>query len=460
MRGIYSLPLSQRPNAIHLPNSQPGHSPSRGNWGGILRFAILWPVIFLFLGCSAETKVNSQDQTAVPVTVGSVTRETVPVEIKTIGNVEAYSAVSIKALVGGELVKVNFREGQDVQRGELLMVIDPRPLEAALKQAEANLARDMAQVQQAEANLARDLAQVKQAEANLARDMAQAKYAEEDAKRYAFLVEKNYVAKQQYDQLLANSQALAATVQADRAAIENAQATLQADKAARENAQAAVRASREAVENARLQLEYCYIRSPLNGRTGNLFLKQGNIIKANDIPIVTINQINPIYVTFSVPEQYLPEIKKYMAGGTLKVTAVIPNDERNPEEGLLSFVDNTVDTATGTIRLKGTFENRSRRLWPGQFVNVALTLTLQPNVILVPSQAVQTGQQGQYVFVVKPDHSVELRPVIVGRSLNQETVIVRGLTAGETVVTDGQLRLVPGVKVEIRKEPAGTPQKS
>jgi multidrug efflux system membrane fusion protein len=425
-----------------------------------MKFAYLWPVMFLFLGCSAETKMNSPQHTAVPVTTGSVTRKTVPVEIKAIGNVEAYSAVSIKALVGGELVKVNFREGQDVQKGELLMVIDPRPLEAALKQAEANLARDLAQVKQVDANLARDLAQVKQAEANLARDLAQAKYAEEDAKRYAFLVEKNYVAKQQYDQLLANAQALAATVQADRAAIENAQAAVQADRAARENAQAAVRASREAVENARLQLEYCYIRSPLNGRTGNLFLKQGNIIKANDVPIVTINQINPIYVNFSVPEQYLPEIKKYMAAGPLKVTAAIPSDEKIPEEGVLSFVDNTVDTATGTIRLKGTFENKNRRLWPGQFVNVALTLTLEPNAILVPSRAVQTGQEGQYVFVVKADHTVEMRLVIVGRSLNQETVIVGGLTGGETVVTDGQLRLFPGAKVEIKKTPAGAPQKS
>ena len=416
-------------------------------------------LITMLVSCTAESKVEEKKRSGVPITAATTIQRDVPVELRAIGNVEAFSAVSIKALVSGELAKVNFTEGQDVKKGDLLMDIDPRPFEATLRQAEANLRSIMAQVQQAQANLARDLAQVKQTEANLARDMAQAKYAAENAERYAYLVEKNYVAKEQYEQLRTNAEALAATVQADKAAVDNAQATLQADKAALENAQAAVGASREAVENAKIQLGYCYIYSPMNGRTGNLFVKPGNIIKANDVPIVTINQINPIYVTFSIPEQNLPEIKKYMTGGSLKVVAVIPSDEKNPQEGALTFVDNAVDMTTGMIRLKGTFENREKRLWPGQFVNVILTLTTQPSAILVPSQAVQTGQEGVYVFVVKPDLTVESRPVAVGRSLDGLTVVTKGLQPGETVVTDGQLRLVPGAKVEI-KNPRGEAKSS
>ena len=410
-------------------------------------------LMIMLVSCTAESKVEEKKRPGVPVRVATAIQKDVPVELRGIGNVEAYSTVSIKALVSGELAKVNFTEGQDVKKGDLLMDIDPRPFEAALRQSEANLGSIMAQVQQVQANLVRDLAQVKQSEANLARDMAQAKYAAENAQRYESLVEKNYVAKEQYEQLRTNAEALAATVQADKAAVDNAQATLQANKAALENAQAAVRASREAVENAKIQLGYCYIYSPMSGRTGNLFVKPGNIIKANDVPIVTINQINPIYVTFSIPEEHLGDIKKYMVRGNLKATAVIPKEEMNREEGVLTFIDNAVDMTTGTIRLKGTFENKEKRLWPGQFVNVILTLTTQPNAVLIPSQAVQTGQEGLYVFVVKPDLTVESRPVAVGLSLDGLTVVTKGLQPGETVVTDGQIRLVPGAKVEIKNPP-------
>ncbi|MCX5918227.1 MAG: efflux RND transporter periplasmic adaptor subunit [Deltaproteobacteria bacterium] len=384
--------------------------------------------------------------------MATVIQKDIPVQLRVIGKVEAYSGVSIRALVEGELWKVYFKEGQDVQKDNLLLSIDPRPFEAALRKAEANLERDQALVQQAEANLTRDLAQVTQAEANLAKNLAQAKNAEEQAKRYAFLAEKGYVAKEQYDQVRTNSESFAAMVQADKAAIENAQATLRADHAALENARAVVRGSRAAVETARIQLGYCSIRAPISGRTGSLLVQQGNIIKANDLPIVLINQITPIYVTFAVPEQNLPEIKKHMMAGALKTEAVIPGDEKPPEQGILTFVDNAVDTATGTIKLKGTFGNQEKRLWPGQFVDVILTLTTRPNAILVPSQAIQTGQEGPYVFVVKPDLTVESRPVAVDRSLDDLTVVAKGLQPGETVVTIGQLRLVAGGKVEIKKD--------
>jgi len=408
--------------------------------------------IIILISCTTESKVQEKRPPAAPVSVAAVIQKDVPAQLRAIGKVEAYSAVSIRALVEGELGKVYFKEGQDVQKDDLLLSVDPRPFEAALRQAEANLERDHALVQQAEANLTRDLAQVTQAEANLAKNLAQAKNAEEQTKRYAFLAEKGYVAKEQYDQVRTNAESIAAMVQADKAAIENAQATLRADRAALETARAVVRGSKAAVETARIQLGYCSIRAPISGRTGSLLVQQGNIIKANDVPIVLINQITPIYVAFALPEQNLPEIKKHMSAGALKAEAVIPGDEKPPEQGILTFVDNAVDTATGTIKLKGTFENHEKRLWPGQYVDIILTLTTRPNAIVVPSQAIQTGQEGPYVFVVKPDLTVESRPVAVDRSLDGLTVVAKGLRPGETVVTTGQLRLVAGGKVEIKKE--------
>ena len=345
--------------------------------------------------CSA--KPQPPQKPPVPVTAAEAVQKTVPVQLKTIGNVEAYSTVSVKSQIGGVLTHVHFREGQDVNKGALLFTIDPRPYEADLKKAEADLAKDMAQFENAHV----------------------------EVRRYEELVKKGYVAQQQYDQIRTNAAALEATVNADRAV----------------------------VENARLQLKYCYIYSPVNGRTGNLFANEGNLIKANaDNPMVVVNQIQPIYVTFSVAEQYLSDIKKYMAGGKVPVEAFITKGEDNPEEGVLTFVDNTVNAATGTIKLKATFANKKNRLWPGQFVDVAILLTTQPNAIVVPSQSVQTGQKGQYVFVIKNDLTVEDRPVTVGRMLNSETVIEKGLQAGEKVVTDGQLRLVPGAKVQLKEK--------
>ncbi|MCG3163761.1 MAG: Multidrug resistance protein MdtA [Acidobacteria bacterium] len=358
---------------------------------------------------------------AAPVAVATVSEETVPIEVRAIGNVEAYSTVSVKALIGGELTQVYFKEGQDVKKGEMLFTIDPRPLEAALKQAEANLDRDTAQM--------------KQAQANVARDTAQAKNAEVESRRYAELMEAGVATREQADQSRTNAEALAATVRADQAAVASFEEAMRADNAA--------------IANAKLQLGYCSISSPIDGRTGSLMVHQGNVVKANDVPLVTINQVNPIYVTFSVPEKELSEIRKYRAMGKLKVEAVIANDEQHPAEGALSFVDNTVDNTTGTIRLKATFDNKERKLWPGQFVNVSLTLTSQPNAVVAPTQAVQTGQSGQYVFVVKPDLTVEARPVVVGRALDGKTVIEQGLQPGEKVVIDGQLRLTPGAKVQM-----------
>jgi multidrug efflux system membrane fusion protein len=353
-------------------------------------------LLLAFMGACTDSRAKQSVQRVVPVKIGDVLQQNVPVQITAIGNVESYNTVSIKALVGGEVTEVHFKDGQDVKKGDLLFQIDPRPYDAALKQAEAQLARDQ----------------------------AQAKNAEEQAKRYQILVQKDYVSKDQYDQLRSNADALAAAVEADKAN----------------------------VENSRLQLAYCTIKSPIDGRVGSVLINKGNVVKANDLPMVTINKIAPIYVTFSIPEQNLADIKKYMAQDTVKVQAIIPGDEKRPAQGVLTFVNNAVDTATGTIQLKGTFENRDKRLWPGQFVNVVVTLTTQRNAVVMPSAALQTGQQGQYVFVVKPDLTVESRPVVVARSFGDLSVVTDGVAPGEKVVTDGQLNLIPGVHVEVKGE--------
>ena len=355
---------------------------------GLLLISLLF-----FPACSGEKKPPPPPP--VPVLVATVTEKTVPVELKNIGNVEAYSTVSIKSRLAGQLVKVNFKEGQDVKEGDLLFVIDPRPYEAALRQVEANLARDKALATKAQA----------------------------DARRYAELIRKQFVSQQDYDQAKATAESLGATVHADEVA----------------------------VQNARLNLSYCYIKAPISGRTGSLIAHQGNMIKENaDTAMLVINRIQPIYVSFAIPEQNLAAVRKYMAAEKVPVSAVIAGQESNPEVGVLSFIDNTVDKTTGTILCKATFANEPKRLWPGLFVNVVVQLSSQPNAVLVSSQAVQTSQEGQIVFVVKPDLTVEIRPVEVGRPINGEVIITKGLKPGERVVTDGQLRLVPGAKVEIK----------
>jgi multidrug efflux system membrane fusion protein len=362
-----------------------------------------------------------------PVTVARVTQRDVPVEVQVIGNVEAYSTIVVRSQVGGELTKVSFKEGDYIKQGDLLFSIDRRQLEAQLSQAEANYSK-------AKASLG-------QSQANLARDTAQQQYLQSQAERFARLVKEGVLSKEQGEQAYSSAAAMSETINADRAAIESAKADIAATKAA--------------ADNLRVQLTYTEIRSPINGRTGNLMVKQGNLVAANSADLVTINQIQPIYVTFAVPEQQLKSVKTYMAQGKLLVTATPQDDPSGKESGYLTFVDNAVDQATGTIKLKGTFQNEDMKLWPGQFVRVVLRLTTQPNAIVVPNQAVQSGQDGSYVYVVKPNSTVEVRPVTTGARVEEDLVIEDGLQAGETVVTEGQLRLSPGVRVRIRPGSAG-----
>ena len=358
----------------------------------------------------------------VPVVVATVTSRDVPINVDVIGNVEAYSTISVKAQVGGELTKVSFHEGDFVKKGDQLFSIDARPYDAQLSQAKANLARDTAALSQAQANLARDI--------------ANEKYAQDQAKRYKGLFDQGVVSREQADQMASSADALSQTVLADRAAIESAKAQIVADKAA--------------VENVQVQLSYTTITSPIDGRTGSIAVKQGNVVSANTTDLMTITEVQPIYVTFSVPEAQLSEIKRYMAEGQLPVHVTSQADPGLQESGVLTFVDNTVDATTGTIKLKGTFQNKQNKLWPGEFVRVTLGLTTRPHATVVPNQAVQTGQDGQFVYVVKPDQTVEMRPVVTSTRVDQDLVIDRGLQPGETVVTEGQLRLTPGSHVQIQ----------
>lgn len=372
------------------------------NWRSFM-LALVAAGLGLLSGCIG-TKAAPGPPPPVPVLAATVEQKNVPVRVHAIGTVEAYSTVSVKTQITGELTGVFFKEGDDVRKGQLIFTLDKRPLEAELNRAQSNLAKDEA----AAAN-----ARLQQ-------------------HRYEALVKAGVVSKEQYDQLESSAQASDAAVAADKAA----------------------------VENAKVQLIYCSVYSPINGRTGNLIVHQGNMIKANDVlALVNINQVEPIYVSFTVPQQYLSEVKQYARGGDLPVEVVIPgvtgNDARGPVRGKLSFIDNQVDSTTGTIRLKGIFVNGDRRLWPGQFVDTYLTLKTQANAVVIPSQAVQNGQQGTFVFVIKDDNTVEARTITTSDAQQAGEVIVqKGLSAGERIVTDGQLRLVPGSKVQVKQTAA------
>jgi multidrug efflux system membrane fusion protein len=328
-----------------------------------------------------------------------VEQKTTPITVSSFGTVEAYAEVEVKAQVTGILEKVHFTEGQMVKKKDLLLSIDPRQPQATLKMAQANLGRDQAQL----------------------------KNADREAARQTELLQKGFASQDVNDQAMT--------------AVETLRAALRADQAA--------------IENAALELDYCSICSPIDGCVGSLHVHQGNLIKANDVSVVTIRQVDPIYVSFWVQEQHLSGIRKHMAAGALDVGVTLPGEENEPVHGALSFIDNTVDPDNRTIHLRATFANQDRRLWPGQYVKVLLTIAQETNSLLVPSQAIQTGQNNQFVYVLKSDQTVEARTISTRRTLDNETV-VDGVKPGEVVVTDGQLRLVPGAKVQIKSNPGSS----
>lgn len=350
------------------------------------------------LGCGEKKKKTPDER--VPVTVAVAEQKDVPVQVRVIGTVQPIATVAVRALVAGQLQRVAFREGEEVRKGQLLFTIDPNPYEATLAQAKANLARDE----------------------------AQSKNAEAESKRYAELVKKDYVTREEYEKFASGSEAAIAIVAADRAALEN----------------------------ARLQLSYCEIRSPMDGRTGSVQVQAGNLVKANDTtPLVTINQIVPVYVTFSLPESQLSDLR---ARGIANIPVIAsPQSGGAPVgDGKLTFVDNAVDAQTGTITLKATFANGNRALWPGEFVNVAMTLSNRANATVVPMQAVQNGQDGQYVYIVTSDNGIRQKPVTVLQQIDNQAVIGKGVNPGDTVVTDGQIRLTPKSKVDVKNRGVGS----
>jgi multidrug efflux system membrane fusion protein len=367
-----------------------------------LRVVVGVAVVVIVAAATARALVKSSGKggpraEVVPVSATAVAHKSIPLTTRAIGNVEAYATVAIRALVSGELVKIHFKQGQEVKKGDLLFTIDPRPLQAAYDQAVGTLAKDKSTLANARALAA----------------------------RYEKLFNEGIASKEDWDQYRTSADTSAGLVAADEAA----------------------------VENAKVQLAYATIASPISGMTGNLLVYEGNLVKANDTtPLVTITQATPIYVTFAVPEGELAKVNRARAAGPVRVEAALPSDETHPVAGVLSFVDNAVDSTTGTIRLKATYDNPERRLWPGQFVKVVLTTGVEADALVVPAQAIQTGQDGPYVYVVKADMTVEPRPVKTGPSSEGVVSVAKGLAVGERVVTDGQLRLFPGAKVEVKAE--------
>ena len=389
-----------------------------------MRFALAVLMAVMLAGCGADKAAQSMagpgGPPATPVSVVVAVREVLPVEVRAVGTVEPFRTVQVKSQVAGDLVGVRFTEGGLIQQGDLLFQIDPRPYRESLRQAEAAVAKDQAQLLQAQANLGRDQAQLKTAEA--------------DAKRYEELLKQGITAQSQYDQVRATFEAQGESVRADQAAIESARASLESDRAA--------------VDRAKLDLSYCEIHSPITGRAGNVLVHAGNYVKANgDTTLVVINQIEPIFVSFGVPEQHLGEIRTRSAGAKLPVEVTLKDDPDKKVQGSLTVIDNAVDPATGTIKLKAVFNNGDRLLWPGQFVDAVLRLDAREATV-VPAEAVQAGQQGQFVYVVKKDQTVEPRQVAAGRTVGGKIVLEKGVAPGETVVTDGQLRLFPGARIE------------
>lgn len=369
----------------------------------ICRFACAGALGALLAGCSASTEGSAPGsetaapQDSIPVTVAPVVQKAMPIRITAVGAAEAFATVAVRSQATGELTSVHFEDGGEVEKGQVLFTLDRRAFEAAVNQAEATLQRDI----------------------------AQAANARSQQDRYQDLAARGIATKEQVEQMSSAATALEATVAADRAALDS----------------------------AKVQLSYSRIVSPISGRTGKLMVHVGNLVRATDAtPLVVINQISPIHVSFAIPETELPAFKKYMAARSLRVEARPPNDAGPPSIGRVSFVDNAVEQTTGTIMVRGTFQNEDRRLWPGQYANVTVTLGTDDNALVIPTAAVQNGQQGNYVFVMKDDRTVDMRPIRIARAAGPETVVASGVTSGETVVRDGHLRLVPGAHVSIRTD--------
>ncbi len=373
---------------------------SRGFW---VRITVLTLLVAL-VGCGDKSKSGSRGRGAggaAPVYVGKVQRKVVPLTVDAIGAVEPIRTASIRSQVTGTLQKIMFQEGQEVKAGDLLMEIDPRPSQNALRSAEADLQKNRVQFENAQSQV----------------------------ERYRALNANAMISQEEFRTILDNERTL----------------------------RAALAASEAAMEIAKLQLEYCVIRAPISGRTGNLGAHEGDLVRASDanVVLVVINQLTPIYATFSVPQQFLGDFSRYRAAGKIFVAGRPSGSTEFTEKGELTFLDNNVDATTGTLKLKATFTNEAHRLWPGQFVSVRITLS-SPEVLVVPASAIQNDQKGQHVFVVKADKTAEFRSITVERTVGEDAVVTQGLAEGETIVIDGQLRVLSGKPVDIKQPSSET----
>jgi membrane fusion protein, multidrug efflux system len=364
-----------------------------------MRTAIRLVAFAAFVSGCAKPQAAPPARPPTMVTVAKVIQKMMPVEVIAVGTVESISSISIRAQVAGEVQNIHFKEGDFVKKGQVLLTIDPRPYEAALAQAKAALARDK----------------------------ATGTYNRAQAQRYKTLFDQGVVPAEQVDSFTSAADASDATVNADEAAVKTAE----------------------------LNLEYCTISSPIDGRTGAIDVKPGNLVKVADVPIVMINQVNPIYVNFAVPQRHWPDIKEDVDRRALHVKVTIPQDPDRPIQGTLTFVDNSVDSTTGSIHLRATFENPQNRLWPGLYVGVLLTLSQQPNATVVPAHSIVTTQEGSYVYVVRANNTVEQRTVVPDRTIDNDAVVEKGLQPGEVIVTDGQVNLVPNARIEVKNRDAG-----
>jgi membrane fusion protein, multidrug efflux system len=382
--------------------------------------------MIIMSGCGKKEQAAFNPPPA-PVLVAAAVSRDVPVYLDQIGKCVAREVVAIQPQVSGRITQIHFKDGQDVKKGDLLFTIDPRPFEVSLQQAKSNLEKN--------------IAVKKQAEANLARDIAQAKYGESQAQRYAQLQKQGVVSNEQYEQMQTNADALNATVNADRAAVRNAEEAIKVDEAA--------------IESAKLQLSYCYIHSPIDGRTGQRLVDIGNVVNPGSTnPLLVIQRMDPIYADFTISQNDLSTVQRQMARGTLRAEVHLPDAPDKPVVGQLTFLDNAVQDATGTVNLRATIPNKDRIFWPGRFVNIRLVLDTLKGAVMVPATAPQMSAQGRYVYVVKDDSTAELRPVTVGQRQDDLVVIEKGVASGERVVVNGHMGVMPGSKVRVEPSKA------
>lgn len=404
---------------------------------------------YFFFNRGDEHKKEGRPKKQAIVTLATAEVRDVPEQIHSIGSVVPLNSVSVKPRIGGRVVSVHFKEGQIVKRKDLLFTIDPRPLKAALMQAQSEVEKQEALIAQAKAAIAKDQAAVEQVKANLERDVALAKQAERDAQRFDFLANAGAVSQADAETRETKMQSTGAVVKAGQAGIVNAEAQVTVDRANLKNAYAELSASKANLRNAEVQLGFTTVNAPIDGRTGHILVLRGNVVRADEDILTTIVQTSPLYVELAVPQEQFRKVQDGAAKGVLSVRATKTGGEVLATDGKVTFIDNAVDNTTGTVKIKAIFDNKDKTLWPNQYVDVVMNLDTIRNVVVVPTQAVQTGQKGQFVWSVDAEQKAHMVMVTVGPAIDGVTAILSGIKAGEQIVTDGQIQLSEGAKVKV-----------